>query len=159
MSYRGLYKQFCFERGHFITQTAKGSYSKVDDYLPRPFDDTLWPEDSPILPVVSWSIFYRLRKDKLPKLRIRNQCEDTCPECYVLKNKMKYRVEASNEREADNSDDDRVSVSSDFSVNTEEDLIIKANEHVEQAIAQRTYINAVKDIARSEAMYEHTERR
>jgi len=51
---------------------------------------------------------------------------------------MKYRVEASNEREADNSDDDRVSVSSDVSVNTEEDLIIKANEHVEQAIAQST---------------------
>jgi len=70
MSYRGLYKQFCFERGHLVTQTAKGSYGKVDDYLPRPFDDTLWPEDSPILPVVSWSIFYRLWKDKLPKLRI-----------------------------------------------------------------------------------------
>ncbi len=60
---------------------------------------------------------------------------------------MKYRVEASNECEVDNSNDDRVSVSSDVSVNTEEDLIIKANEHVEQAIAQRTYINAVKDIA------------
>ncbi len=72
---------------------------------------------------------------------------------------MKYRVEASNECEVDNSNDDRVSVSSDVSVNTEEDLIIKANVHVERAIAQRTYINAVNDIARSEAMYEHTEQR
>lgn len=94
---------------------------------------------------------------KLPKLRIRNSCEDTCPECYVLKNKFKFKAEARQRQSSDEDDDD--SISSNSSTNSDELLIIKANEHIEQAIAQRSYINMLKEQAESEANNEHSARR
>jgi hypothetical protein len=156
---RRLYKQFCFERGHIVSSTDKGSYGSVDQFLPRPFDEDLWPENSPVLPAVSWAIFHNIWKTKLQKLRIRNSCEDTCPECYVLKNKFKFRAEARHRPSSDEEDDDSNSSSSSSSVNSDEELIIKANEHIEQAIAQRTYINTLKLQAESEADNEHSARR
>ncbi len=85
-----LFLRFCFERGHVAQANHKGDYGKLPSYLPRPHDDWLWPEGSIQKPVPCWNGFRSIWKERLPKLQIWNVCEDTCPECYILKNKFKY---------------------------------------------------------------------
>ncbi len=70
----------------------------------------------------------------LPKLRICNACEDTCPECFILKNKFRYLGSRT-------ADEDDISVANadelpeSFSV--DEALLFDANLHAEQAQQQR----------------------
>lgn len=159
LSMRGLFKQFCFERGHVVDATSKGSFGKVDEFTPRPNDELLWPEGSEMLPVLPWSTFFQIWKEKLPKLRIRNQCEDTCPECYILRNRFRYKSERSNRQQQESDSDASNSSSSNESDFSDEDLIAKANLHVEQAKSQRLYINELKAVAEEESRNEHTARR
>ncbi len=156
-SKRSLFEQFCYERGYVVKPSAKGNYGEVDNFEPRPFDEDLWPEGSTTLEVLTWSKFHQIWKQKLPKLRIRSKCEDTCPECWVLKNQFWYKSSRNRQRCSSDSDG---SVFSDQSAEySDEDLIIKANEHVTQAAAQRTYINELKEKAHQEALNEHEARR
>jgi hypothetical protein len=60
LSMRGLYKQFCYEQGHVVVATAKGSFGKVDEFAPHPNDEILWPEGSQTLPVLPWSMFFQI---------------------------------------------------------------------------------------------------
>ena len=94
--------RFCFERGYLLSSTAKGDYGKLENYPRRPFDE-LWPEGSEHLPVPDWKGFRRIWEERVPKLRIRNKSEDTCPECFILKNKFKYL--GSRKRQPDDVDD------------------------------------------------------
>jgi hypothetical protein len=129
----------------------------VNQLLPHPFDEHIWPENSPVVPVVSWVIFHNIWKIKLPKLRIRNSCKDTCPECYIPNNKFKFIAKACQCSSSDKEDDD--SNSSSSSINSDEELIIKANEYIEQAIDQHTNINTLKQQAESEADNKHSAQR
>ena len=143
-----------------MVATAKGSFGKVDDFTPRPNDDDLWPEGSEVLPVVPWSTFFQIWKDRLPKLRIRNSCEDTCPECFILRNRFRYKSEKANTRQQlESESDESESSSSDESEFSDEELIARANLHVEQAKAQRLYINDLKTVAEAEKENEHSARR
>ncbi len=81
--------RFCFERGHLLSCTAKGNYGKVDDYPSRLYVD-LWSNGTERLPVPDWKCFRMIWETRVPNLRIQNSCEDTCPECFILKNKFKY---------------------------------------------------------------------
>ena len=161
LSKRGLFKKFCFERGHVLLASSKGSYGKLEDFAPRPYDELLWPEGSETLPVVPWSVFHQIWKEKLPKLKIRNRCEDTCPECFVLKNRFKFKADRWQRRPESSDDSDAVSLSSSSSRSdfSDEELISQANEHVEQARSQRNHINHLKEVAEAERGFEHEARR
>jgi hypothetical protein len=83
---RQLYAQYCFTRGYKVKADAKGSYGRLSEYNFREYDDDLWPPGSEPLPVCSWSDFLRFWKSDVPHLKIRNPCEDTCGECFKIKN-------------------------------------------------------------------------
>jgi hypothetical protein len=156
LSKRGLYKQFCFERGHVLVASAKGNFGCMDDFSPRPYDEDFWPEGSVTLPVVPWSTFGKVWEERLPKLRIRRKCEDTCPECFLIKNRFRYREARRDNINSDCSSVDSETDSGDYS---DEDLIIKANAHVEQAQSQCAYVNELKVEAEKEKDKEHHDRR
>jgi hypothetical protein len=84
-----FFDRFCFECGHIAKSDAKGNYSKIMEYPSRPFDE-LWDESCERLPVPDWRSFQWIWEQQLPKLQIHPSSEDTCPECFVLKNKFKY---------------------------------------------------------------------
>ena len=85
---RKLYAQYCYSRGYKVKASAKGSYGKTEGYEVRPIDDILWPEGSVSLPVCSWKDFLVIWKVNLPKLTIRNPCEDTCGDCVKIRNSL-----------------------------------------------------------------------
>jgi len=87
---RKLYAQYCYSRGYKVKASAKGSCGKTEGYEVRPIDDVLWPEGSVPLPVCSWKDFHVIWKVHLPKLSIRNPCEDTCGDCVKIRNSFKY---------------------------------------------------------------------
>jgi hypothetical protein len=157
---RGLFKQFCYEQGHVAVATAKGSFGRVDEFRPHPNDDVLWPEGSESLPVLPWStFFFQIWKDKLPKLWIHNSCKDTCP-CFILQNHFRYKSEKANARQQLESEtDENDSLSSNDSEFSDKEIIAKANLHVEQAKAQRLYINELKTLAEAEKENEHSAQR
>jgi hypothetical protein len=63
-------------------------------------------------------------------------------------------VDENNQCDFEDSNDDN-SVSSNEGYNSDEQLIIKANKHIEQAVCQHSYINSLKETMRSEAGNEH----
>jgi hypothetical protein len=82
-SKRQEYCHFCYERGWKCKASAKGSFDSVSQYQCR--TDEEWNDREPA-PVCSWSAFHKIWKDKFPKMKIRNPCEDTCGECMKLHN-------------------------------------------------------------------------
>ncbi len=152
---------------------AKGT----DTYGPRPFDEILWPETSTPLPIPSWNGFRDIWKRRCPTIRIRNVCEDTCPECYILKNRFRFtggnnnddNNNAPNEAEPDdgdsNNNDDDISLPSinDGSDKDEdypyEQLIAEANQHAEEAQQQRALAKIRQQTAIDEADLPHEDRR
>jgi predicted nucleic acid-binding Zn-ribbon protein len=132
----------------------------VDDYPPRPYDD-LWPDGSERLPVPDWKRFRVIWETRLPNLRIRNSCEDTCPECFILKNKFKY---LGSRRRGDNEQDEppvgttEPPVDTTF-INDDEQLLFNANQHAEQAKQQRDIAYQRQQEAFDEATNEHKEQR
>jgi hypothetical protein len=81
-----FYSRFRFEHGHVVTTSA----TSIDTFSPCPYNELLWPEDSIPLPVPDWKGFWKIWKHDCPHIRIRNACEDTCLECYVLKHKFRF---------------------------------------------------------------------
>ena len=163
--------RFCFERGHCVTTSAKG----IDEYAPRPFDNYLWPEDSIPLPIPDWRGFRKIWKKQRPNLRIRNVCEDTCPECYILKNKFRFAGNNNNNNNNDdstslsndeasnnNSDEDSLSIPSDGSDKENypyEQIIAEANQHAEEAQQQRRLAKNRQQMAQDEVNNPHESRR
>ncbi len=131
-------------------------FGKVDEFAPCPNDEILWPEESQTLPVLPWSTFFQIWKEKLPRLCIRNQCEDTCPECYVLCNCFRYKSDRTSRQQQESESEASKSLSSDESDFSDEELISRANLHVEQAKSQRLFINELKALAEEENEHEHT---
>lgn len=174
-SLTSLFFRFCFERGHAIVTSAKGT----DTYGPRPFDELLWPESSTPLPIPSWKAFRDIWKRRCPTIRIRNVCEDTCPECFILKNRFRFAgvinnntndTNTPNEAELDdednnNNDEDDISLPStnDGSDDDEdypyEQLIAEANQHAEEAQQQRALAKLRQQTAINEADLPHEDRR
>jgi hypothetical protein len=56
-----------------------------------------------------------------------NSCEDTCPECFILKNKFKY---FGGRRHGENEQDEPPVNDTTF-VNDDEQLLFNANQHAE----------------------------
>jgi hypothetical protein len=125
--------RFCFERGCALQSNNNGDYGKLHHYAIRPNGES-WPEDMEPLPVSDWHCFRDIWKRNLPKLRIRNACEDTCPECFILKNKFKYLGRR-------RQDEDEVSLPDDAelpkNITADESLLFNENLHAEQARQQR----------------------
>lgn len=86
---RKLYAEYCFSRGYKIKANAKGSYGKVSSYELREYDELLWPEDSIALTVCSWKDFLSIWKEEFSYMKIRNPCEDTCAECFKIRNSFR----------------------------------------------------------------------
>jgi hypothetical protein len=63
-------------------------------------------------------------------VRIWRQCEDTCPECFVLSNKFQYKE--AQDHDGDDSDGSN-SDSSDVEHYPYEELIEQASYHAEEA--------------------------
>jgi hypothetical protein len=82
--------------------------------------------------VPDWHRFQDSWKRNLPKLQIRNTCEDTCPECFILKNKFKYLGRS-------RQDQDEVSLLDDTelleNITANESLLFNANLHAEWNLA------------------------
>jgi hypothetical protein len=156
-------KRFCFERGHIVKSTAKGDYGKLGTFPSRPYDEFLWPETAVPLPIPDWSSFRQIWKRCCPKIKIRNICEDTCPECYVLKNKFRFLGRGQNHDEASSASSSSSSDDSDKENNNDyyrdEKLIAEATEHAEQAQQQRALAQARQLTAMEEAGYPHENRR
>jgi hypothetical protein len=139
-----------------LQSSAKGDYGKIESYPLRPHDD-LWTEDMEPLPVPDWRRFRDVWDKKVPKLRIRNKCEDTCPECFILKNKFRYL----GFRNRTGGDDISLTTPSNLpeSFTADETLLFNANLHAEQAQQQRNIAMERQRVAIEEAGNEHAERR
>jgi hypothetical protein len=87
MTKRGLYKQFCWQRGWNLVSDAKGNYTKT----PRPYD-TEFLDGSERQEVNAWSTFENYWKIKYPNLKIRASSEDICSECHIVAIRYKYRT-------------------------------------------------------------------
>ncbi len=170
--------RFCFERGHIVSSSAKGT----DTYAPRPHDEYLWPEGSVPLPMPDWKGFWKIWKRRCPHIRVRKVCEDTCPECYILKHKFRFvgnnnnnnnnetnadnnETPSSNDEDSNNNgDDDSLSLPSDDTSDAGEDypyeqLIAEANQHAEEAQQQRSIAKNRQQVAFEEADLPHNIRR
>ena len=117
----------------------------------------------------------KLWKEKIPKLTIRNPCEDTCGECFILRNDFRYldrknrprnQIAASALGNADDDDSTNSSIGEelDWELNDneefpEEQLINRANEHVVQAQAQRALASQRIQEAKEASDKSHAERR
>jgi hypothetical protein len=130
---RDLYGKFCHQQGYVTKATAKGDYGKVKDYKKRQDDE--WPEDLEPGPVCDWRCFREFWKEAFPYIRIRPKSEDTCGECYIFKNRLKYKEHD----DEDSSDDEEDGDNGEF---REEKLIQAAAAHVEQAQCMREAVQA-----------------
>ena len=158
-----FFDRFCFERGHIAKSDAKGNYLRITDYPPCPFDD-LWDESCERLLVPDWRSFRRIWDNHLPKLRIRPSSEDTCPECFVLKNKFKYLSERNARRQQqqqqqNEADDNENALTADGFIQDDEQLLFNANLHAEQANQQRLLASERARVAKEEARNPHEDRR
>jgi hypothetical protein len=106
------------------------------------------------LPVPDWRRFRDIWKTHVPKLRICNPCEDTCPECFVLKNKFRYLGIRNTDDVSVNSNEE---LPEDFAA--DEALLFNANLHAEQAQQQRNLAAERQHVAVEEAGNAHGERR
>lgn len=103
---RKLYAQYCCSRGYKVKASAKGSYGKISDYEVRDVDGVYWLPESVPEPVCSWKDFLVIWKKEFPHLKIRNACEDTCGECFKIKNSFYFweeRIRLHNQRATGNS--------------------------------------------------------
>ncbi len=103
---RKLYAQYCCSRGYKVKASAKGSYGKISDYEVRDVDGVYWLPESVPEPVCSWKDFLVIWKKEFPHLKIRNSCEDTCGECFKIKNSFYFweeRIRLHNQRATGNS--------------------------------------------------------
>lgn len=139
-SKRGLFSEFCFRQGWKVPQAShKGSYGPISSFTKRtddPEDEDWDPEVEPG-PICGWSAFLNIWKTELPLVRIRPKSEDTCGECFIFKNRIKY-----NEYTAmTNEDDSDADVLEEEHFEQEESLVQKAYEHVEAARTMRLTID------------------
>jgi hypothetical protein len=177
-SKRQEYSRFCYERGWKCKASAKGSFGAVSQYQPR--DDEDWG-DLDREPVCSWSAFHKIWKDRFPKLKIRNPCEDTCGECLKLRNRIHvldrlnvFRQRHQYRQEQQDADDGASSESSDnYVYPTDQELfqefegveypdevvIMECNAHVVHAQAQRSLAKSRIEAAKSCRHLDHEERR
>lgn len=162
--------RFCFERGHIVKATAKGDYGKLGTFTPRPHCEFLWPESAVTLSVPDWNSFRAIWKRRCPKIKIRNICEDTCPECYILKNKFRYLgrkvaedndllLSSSSVDEDDASSPSHSDADSDKENYRDEQLIAEATNHAEEAQQQRSLAQARQQTAMEEVNFPHEDRR
>jgi hypothetical protein len=176
-SKRQEYARFCFERGWKCKASAKGSFGAVSQYQARMDDD--WG-DRERLPVCSWSAFHKIWKDKFPKLKIRNPCEDTCGECMKLRNRVHVLDRLHNFRNRQRYRQEHLPVSDDevgsddndydFPVDQQlfeefahveypdEVLISECNSHILHAQAQRAKAKDRIEAAKSSKHLDHEDR-
>ena len=138
---RRIYRKFCYEQGWVMPKgTAKGSYGRTKDYQKRMDDE--WPEDEDPLPVCSYSCFIQLWKLHRPLIRIRPKSQDTCGECYTLRNYAKYGKRKRTDSDEESSDDDNFcSEEPDDDFEFQETIMEKAAIHAKAAKEMRRLID------------------
>jgi len=73
-----------------VKASAKGSYGKISDYQARDVDGVYWLPESVPEPVCNWKDFLVIWKKEFPYLKILYSCEDTCGECFKIKNSFYF---------------------------------------------------------------------
>jgi hypothetical protein len=121
---RYLYGKFCHQQGYEVKASAKGDYGKLKDFQRR--EDDEWAPGLEPGPICDWHSFRSFWETEFPLLHIRPACEDTCGECFMYKNRAKYK-EPNNE-DGSTMDERDVQV---------QELIEASAAHVEQAATMR----------------------
>jgi hypothetical protein len=62
----------------------------MSDYSNCKADDMWWPQDTEQAEVCFWFSFQTIWKEHFPNIRIRRPCNDTCGECAVFRNALRY---------------------------------------------------------------------
>ena len=141
---RKMYERFCYENGWVAKADARGNYKEWKNYELRCNDDHLgdlseWPSSSVPQVICSWSTFTSYWAKFRPKLRIRPPSRDTCLQCNIFRNRVKYvqknEIDPALENTADLDDD---TLKCHIAEEREEQLILGAAKHVKMAIAQKT---------------------
>jgi hypothetical protein len=178
-SKRQEYCRFCYDRGWKCKASAKGSFGPVSEYQRR--TDEEWNDREPE-PVCSWSAFHKIWKEKFPKMKIRNPCEDTCGECMKLRNRIhvldrlnafRHRQQYRQEHQDPTDDEDGSDSSNDYVYPVDRELfqefsnveypdevvILECNAHVVHAQAQRALARDRIEAAKSSRDLDHEHRR
>lgn len=103
MTKRGLYRQFCYERGVVVSTTHKGTPIYTDR------NDSAWLEQGcERLKVPTWSTFVGFWKKEYPSLRIQKPIKDICGECYrfSINNRKKWMHSSDGAGDGDGNGDD-----------------------------------------------------
>ena len=110
-SKRLVYERWVYSNG-WIARTDGGdsSYSSTKLYAPRPYDDHLWPEGSPIIPVVCKATFMTYWKTYYDDIKIAPSSKDTCGTCWEYKRQMAVRDRSVRNADADDSEDNTESI-------------------------------------------------
>jgi hypothetical protein len=74
-----------------VKSDNKGRYPKVVDYKRRKVDDMFLQEDMESFEVCSWWSLRNIWKEHCSNIRIRSPCNDTCGECTIFRNALRYR--------------------------------------------------------------------
>ena len=79
MSKRGVYRQYCHERGKKVVTAHTVSQVTLED-IP----------DKEVFECISWSAFLSFWKSNFPHLKVSTPHEDICKECYIFANSHKF---------------------------------------------------------------------
>ena len=88
MSKRGVYRQYCDERGKKVVTKHDGST----------FHESL-PNHPNIKECITWSMFHLFWKEHFYHMKVSNCSEDICRECYIFFNRNKYYCTVIDNRE------------------------------------------------------------
>ena len=85
MTKRKIYEKFCYLRGWKAVVKKKKSYGPLKDYEKV--------DNLEQYTICSWQAFNGIWNTDFPGMCIRNPSADICCECFILKNKFRYRAE------------------------------------------------------------------
>lgn len=163
-SKRSLYRRYCFEQGWVTSTDCKGSPNKKTERKDDPW--TLLQQERG--DVCSWKTFLHFWRNNYSYIAVGKPSEDVCNACHKYCNQLKYNnmkaKEDSNDAEGDSDDEDfnedelndrdsedkptEKPSDTPFSVLTvppdvesTEEIIMNAEQHVKDAKAMREYAN------------------
>ena len=123
MSKRGVYRQYCEQRGKNVVTSHDGSISLED------IDDINSKE------CISWCMFHNFWRDHFTDLKVSKCSEDICKECYVFFNRNKFFVSSDNRDDSDfESEEDEAETEDEGETNTNSDTTSDSEDEAENRI-------------------------
>ena len=99
-----------------------------------------WLEGMEPQPIICWYTFCKLWSDEFKTLHIHANSNDMCGECYIFRNKFRFKQNSENDSGESKCDDDDAELDDveeeDPHNSKDENLVKQAIKHVSQAQAQ-----------------------